>query len=395
MGGSDIDAQVRHIGSLLQPRIDQIARQIVTSIRHRVQFYRSGDAVSDDELLDTVTSNLQLVFGSLHSGQPFDTSSAVSTGARRARSGAPLPVLMDAYRIGTHHIWTEIAELADRPDITPAALIQATELMWQAQDVYTEAMTEAYRHQSIQLVLDIEAERSALTEALFQGGIGDHRTLWEVADLLRLPQRGPFVAIAATCPAVGSLALPAVAAKLRTVDIYSSWRLLPDLQVGIAHVPSDTARQAVLEVLERTASTRVGVSPRFDDLAATPAGVRYARAAANARATNTDLVTVFDDSVLSVAAVSAPEVSERLAEIVLDRFGDLADGEREILFKTFRVWMDNSGSIPTAATLLYCHPNTVRYRLRRIEERTGRSLSSPRDVAELCLAFATYWNSPG
>ena len=34
-----------------------------------------------------------------------------------------------------------------------------------------------------------------------------------------------------------------------------------------------------------------------------------------------------------------------------------------------------------------CACGTVRYRLNRIEERTGRSLSRPRDVAELCLAF--------
>jgi DNA-binding PucR family transcriptional regulator len=29
----------------------------------------------------------------------------------------------------------------------------------------------------------------------------------------------------------------------------------------------------------------------------------------------------------------------------------------------------------------------VRHRLHRIEERTGKSLSRPRDIAELCLAF--------
>ena len=40
-----------------------------------------------------------------------------------------------------------------------------------------------------------------------------------------------------------------------------------------------------------------------------------------------------------------------------------------------------------AATRMVCHPNTVRYRLRRIEERTGRSLRAPRDLAELSLAF--------
>ncbi|MFY9764116.1 MAG: helix-turn-helix domain-containing protein [Mycobacterium sp.] len=42
------------------------------------------------------------------------------------------------------------------------------------------------------------------------------------------------------------------------------------------------------------------------------------------------------------------------------------------------------------AEALVCHPNTVRYRLRRIEKRTGRSLSRPRDVAELCLAFEVH-----
>jgi DNA-binding PucR family transcriptional regulator len=68
-------------------------------------------------------------------------------------------------------------------------------------------------------------------------------------------------------------------------------------------------------------------------------------------------------------------------------FRDLPDEEREMLFETFRVWLDNYASVRGAAEVLICHPNTVRHRLRRIEQRTGRSLSRPRDVAELCLAF--------
>jgi DNA-binding PucR family transcriptional regulator len=42
------------------------------------------------------------------------------------------------------------------------------------------------------------------------------------------------------------------------------------------------------------------------------------------------------------------------------------------------------------AEVLVCHPNTARYRLRRIEKRTRRSLSRPRDPAELCLAFEVH-----
>jgi DNA-binding PucR family transcriptional regulator len=75
---------------------------------------------------------------------------------------------------------------------------------------------------------------------------------------------------------------------------------------------------------------------------------------------------------------------------VLACFGDLPDEEREILCETFRVWQDTDASVGAVAELLCCHPNTVRHRLRRIEKRTGRSLSRPRDIAELCLAFEVH-----
>ncbi|MBV9321295.1 MAG: helix-turn-helix domain-containing protein [Mycobacterium sp.] len=58
----------------------------------------------------------------------------------------------------------------------------------------------------------------------------------------------------------------------------------------------------------------------------------------------------------------------------------------EHLFETFRVWQENDGSVRATAQALICQPNTVRYRLRRIEQRTGRSLPRPREIAELCLA---------
>lgn len=60
--------------------------------------------------------------------------------------------------------------------------------------------------------------------------------------------------------------------------------------------------------------------------------------------------------------------------------------DRDVLFQTFRAWAAHGGSIPEAAAL-FCHPNTVRHRLRRVEEHTGRSINVPLELAELCLAF--------
>ena len=99
---------------------------------------------------------------------------------------------------------------------------------------------------------------------------------------------------------------------------------------------------------------------------------------------------MFDGSILATAAVSAPEVMTQWVGTAFDCFFDLPDDEREILFETFRVWQENDASVRASAEVLICHPNTVRHRLRRIERRTGRSLSRPRDVAELCLAFEVH-----
>ncbi|HSS25938.1 MAG TPA: helix-turn-helix domain-containing protein [Mycobacterium sp.] len=235
-----------------------------------------------------------------------------------------------------------------------------------------------------------ESERSSLFDALLHGRLFDQWTLWEFADYLRLPNNGPFIVIAAEVPEVGGQALPDVEPKLRALDVHSAWRLLPEVQVGIVHLKTDNVQAKVLALLSRMTTTRVGVSARFDDLRETCQALRCARVTLHARPDRGELVSVFDASILAAAAVSAPEVMTKLVAPILETFAALADDEREILFKTFKVWTETGGTIRTAGELLCCHPNTVRYRLHRIAQRTGRSLSRPRDIAELCLAFEVH-----
>jgi len=154
------------------------------------------------------------------------------------------------------------------------------------------------------------------------------------------------------------------------------------------HIWYDLA--AVLALVSRVAVGRVGVSARFGDLRDTARALHQARVTLRGRGDPGSPVSVFDGSILATAAVSAPEVMVDLASPVMQCFADLADEEREILFETFRVWLEHDGSMRTVGELLFCHANTVRYRMHRIEQRTGRSLSRPRDVAELCLAFEVH-----
>jgi DNA-binding PucR family transcriptional regulator len=165
---------------------------------------------------------------------------------------------------------------------------------------------------------------------------------------------------------------------------------LPDVQVGVVHVASDHKLDTVVALVSRMTTVRVGVSAAFGDLRDTRRALHVARVMLRGPTDSTSSVAVFDGSILATAAVSAPEAMIKAVGAAIDGFGDLSDADREVLFETFRVWRDNDASVRGAAEVLICHPNTVRHRLRRVEKLSGRSLSRPRDVAELCLAFEVH-----
>jgi hypothetical protein len=254
-------------------------------------------------------------------------------------------------------------------------------------EVIATAVVAGYREEQKRQLLGEATQRPFLIDSLLEGRALDRWSLGEAASCLRLPANGPFVVIAAEVPAVGREALPEIESKLRSLDVYAAWRLQPDLQVGIVHVKSDRHLDKILALVRRLATDRVGVSARFDDLRDTPQALHFAKVTMRGQANRTSPVAVFDGSILATAAVSAPEVMMKSIGKAFDGFGNLPDDEREMLFETFRVWQDNDASVRGTAEVLICHPNTVRHRLRRIEKHSGRSLSRPRDVAELCLAF--------
>jgi hypothetical protein len=70
-------------------------------------------------------------------------------------------------------------------------------------------MASAYREAAMKQALRDERERSALVAALLEGRALEDATVWEIADLLRLPRQGPFVVVAAESPQIGPAGQPA------------------------------------------------------------------------------------------------------------------------------------------------------------------------------------------
>jgi len=323
------------------------------------------------------------------SGRParmdsYDTVAGAVAARVRAvgvRAAVGVPIIVDGRAWGLAAVGS--VQPGPMPADTEARIGHFAELI-------AAAVVAGHREQRNRQLMAEASRRLSLVDALLEGRAFDEWSLRDVAGSLRLPINGPFVVVAAQAPTVGDEPLREIESKLRSLDIFSAWRLLPDVQVGIVHVKSDQKLDVVVALMSRTTSARVGVSAAFKDLRDTPRALHLARVMLHGRTDSTSSVAVFDGSILATAAVSAPQVMVETVGAALDPFTDLPDEERETLFDTFRVWQETDASVSDAAEALFCHPNTVRHRLRRIEKRTGRSLSRPRDVAELCLAFEVH-----
>ncbi len=57
------------------------------------------------------------------------------------------------------------------------------------------------------------------------------------------------------------------------------------------------------------------------------------------------------------------------------------------LMRSLEAFIECNGQWEAAARRLYCHRHTLRYRIRKIEELTGRDLGSARDRIEFWLAL--------
>src|SRR5262245_38589973 len=381
--GTDL---LRRPRAVLAPEISEVARsvmarlpdlvdRVIQRIRVEIEFYREGGVVSLEDLRDSVRSNLESMVGQLTTDRPPDLSAPRATGRQRAQQGTPLADILHAYRIGFTELWEAIvAEARRSAHVRSEMLVDAASGVWWLIGEYTQELTVAYREAAAELLLASARERSALVEALFTGGIPDRDTLWEAAKLLRLPWEGVFVAVVVEAPGLAQEGLPDAEALLAARGIGSAWLLHPESQTGVVSLRHRDTAALLIELLERSVRARTGVSPIYHSLGETPRALHYARLVQSGLPPGTRAVAQFEETPLRVLAAASPDAAGELARMVLGPILELPAQERSTLLTTLQAWFEAGGSASETGRRIYCHPNTVRYRLRRVQERTGRSL---------------------
>jgi DNA-binding PucR family transcriptional regulator len=144
------------------------------------------------------------------------------------------------------------------------------------------------------------------------------------------------------------------------------------------------ATEELTEIVHAFGPGPVVLGPPAADLATAHASARDALAGLRAaRGWPAAPRPVAADDLLPERALAGDVLAHRrLIEAAIEPL-DAAGGE---LLNTLACYLDGGGVLESCARTLFVHPNTVRYRLRRVAELTGRSPNDPRDA--LVLRFA-------
>ena len=132
----------------------------------------------------------------------------------------------------------------------------------------------------------------------------------------------------------------------------------------------------------------VGLSDPVGNLSRIPDAYREAQwALQSATATNKAIMKYGEESALSPFLPRTLGSAHRIVDHILGPLLEYDSAHDSQLVLSLRTFLSNQRSWQRAAASLHVHRQTLVYRMRRVEELTGRRLDETEDVAELWLAL--------
>ena len=99
-----------------------------------------------------------------------------------------------------------------------------------------------------------------------------------------------------------------------------------------------------------------------------------------------------DDHLVTLVTEWEPGLTDRVAELQLGPLESLSPAEQEVIEQTLLAWLRAQGQVIATAAALHAHPQTVRYRMRKIRRLFGPTLDDP--DARLALQLALHHRRP-
>ncbi|MCD0484697.1 helix-turn-helix domain-containing protein [Streptacidiphilus sp. ASG 303] len=296
-------------------------------------------------------------------------------GRGELREGRSLDALQAAYRLGARLAWRRYSVVAERAGMSPALRAVLAEALFAHIDGIACASVEGYAEAQADAAGARQRRRHRLLELLAEGAApplvreaaraAEWRWPQEVSAVVLGPPADPWA------PRTSAAAPDWPAGVLWDFERPDAFALVPE--------PRDPGRAALLRAVlaGRTAVVGPAVAPEraahslrwarllLDRLLPDPAQQRAPRA-------------VFcDDRLDTLLLLVDEELVRLLAERRLAPLEALTEKQRRRIEETLLARLETNGSGPEIAARLGIHPQTVRQRMRRVEELFGQALVDP------------------
>ena len=363
--------------------VDALTDGVVDQILAGEHAY-SENPMSRDLLHSIVRENISALLATL-AGTTNSLAAPRRAGRVKAEHGIPMTSLLHAYRLAGLQLWNEMMARSIGTQRTETLLHLSSDV-WGIIDRFSGAAAEAYRAFVDERDRRDEQARSVILLSLLDGSAAPG----EIGGLVRaleLPERARYLVVAAERNSSGADPVPAVHGRLRAAGICSAWTAWNGEYVGLIGVPSLADLDRAVSIVAADAKSRVGISRAFTQLATSPDAVSQARMSVECIASPGVGIHRYGSAPLDLLLVAQPGYGAELRDSVFAKLLGPNSVDGAVLLDTLEAWFDADGSTTDAGRRMHCHRNTVLYRLGRIAELTGRSVSRPAEASELYAAL--------
>jgi hypothetical protein len=369
------------ISERLRPEIPSLCDEIIAEIARAIPQFRpmvTGEFTDDVEA--AVTSNLttfvdRLVAPSMPAPERDELCRAL--GRRQAGSDTGLSRLEASFRMGVRISWRRFAPILHRHHVASATQSRLADLMFGYVDEMIALAQEGFLEARDVWQCGRTRLRRNLARALLTGTANEH-TLSDLA------------------AGAGWEVLPEATVVLADSGVRIDGAMLDeDVLVDtednhdVLIVPGrlDEARLATLRAAADAARLAAGPTVPLTEI---PESLRWARrllVLAETGPVAEEQVLLADDHLLSLWLSSEPWLGARLLERQLAPLDSMTSAQRARMIETLSAWLAAHGDAQRMADALGIHPQTVRYRVRRLRSAFGSAFDDPewRICTELTL----------
>lgn len=312
------------------------------------------------------------------------------TGRRRARQGVPLEHVLHAYTTGARVLWESLvarAETDNGAGIDERVLLSAASTVWSNLDVQNAVLIDSYRREGARLQRQDLQRQQATLDALLEGRGGDPAYVEEARAALDIGAGDDLACVVLLQEVDAADELGSLEDRLERLGIGARWHIRSGVYFGLlfGDLPDEAGLCALLGP---HTPARMGVARAIGGLPGFATAFLLANRAAETLARNERRAVSVADRLPEVLMIGSPQVTSVLIAQTIGPLLSQPDAQRSTLLETLEALLRHDGSPTHAAADLFCHRNTVIYRLKQIETLTGRTLSDPRDKLLLSLALS-------